>query len=83
MCEDVVIPPHLRVGFSKEEDRKLGIVIDHDSGIFESYRGDLNSSANNIAQGARDAHPWLFHSRLQKDDFKRIKYTNKTKEVLL
>ena len=33
VCEDVVIPPHLRVGFSKEEDRKLGIVIDHDSGI--------------------------------------------------
>ncbi|MBI5913338.1 glucose-1-phosphate adenylyltransferase [Candidatus Azambacteria bacterium] len=39
VCEDVIIPPRTKVGFSKEADRKLGIVIDHDSGIRVIPRG--------------------------------------------
>lgn len=39
VCEDVIIPSNMRVGFSKEEDRKLGIVIDRDSGIRVIPRG--------------------------------------------
>ncbi len=33
VCEDVSIPNGLKIGFSKEADTKLGITVDHDSGI--------------------------------------------------
>lgn len=39
VCEGVVIPPQMRVGFSEEEDRKRKIVIDRDSGIRVIRRG--------------------------------------------
>ncbi len=39
LCEDVIIPPRAKVGFSKEDDRKRGIVIDNDSGIRIIPRG--------------------------------------------
>ena len=39
VCEDVVIPPRIAIGFSKEEDRKRGIMIDPDSDIRVIPRG--------------------------------------------
>ena len=39
VCEDVIIPPHITIGYSKEEDRKRGIIIDPDSDIRVIPRG--------------------------------------------
>ncbi|MEK9154863.1 MAG: sugar phosphate nucleotidyltransferase [Patescibacteria group bacterium] len=39
VCEDVIIPPDIKIGFSKEADRKLGIMMDSESNIRIIPRG--------------------------------------------